>query len=49
MTEFVESLCRLYNDGRITKAAINSLFESGKITRQEYDYIIVAIAPEKER
>ena len=49
MTEFVESLCRLYNEGRVTKAAIDGFLKSGKITRQEYDYIIVAIVPEKER
>ena len=49
MTEFVESLCRLYNDGRVTKGAIDGLLASGKITRQEYDYIMVALAPEEER
>ena len=49
MTEFVESLCRLYNEGRVTKTVVDKFFESGKITRQEYDYIIVALAPEEER
>lgn len=49
MTEFVESLCRLYNDGRVTKTVIDSFFESGKINRQEYEYILVAIRLEEER
>ena len=49
MTEFVESLCRLYNEGRVTKAVIDGFLKSGKITRQEYDYIMVALAPEEER
>lgn len=49
MTEFVESLCRLYNEGRVTKTVIDSFLESGKINRQEYDYILIALSPEEER
>lgn len=49
MTEFVESLCRLYNEGRVTKAAIDGFFKSGRINEEEYKYIVVALAPEKER
>ncbi len=49
MTEFVESLCRLYNEGRVTKTVIDGFLESGKINRQEYDYIIIALIPEEER
>lgn len=49
MSQFVESLARLYNNGRIEKTVIDNLFTSGKINRQEYDYIIIALTPEKER
>jgi hypothetical protein len=49
MTEFVESLCRLYAEGRVTKTVIDSFLQSGKINREEYDYIIIALVPEEER
>lgn len=49
MNQFVESLARLYNSGQVKKTVIDNLFASGKINRQEYDYIIIALIPEKER
>lgn len=49
MTEFVESLCRLYKDNKIEKSLIDNLFASGKINRKEYDYIMIALIPEEER
>lgn len=42
MTQFVESLYRLYKDNRIKKDKIDALLSSKKITQQEYDYIISA-------
>lgn len=40
MRIFVESLKRLYEQGRTTSDKIESLFVSGKITSEEHDYII---------
>ena len=37
---FVESICRLYKDGRISKEKVVQLYESEKITREELDYIL---------
>lgn len=42
MTQFVESLYRLFKNKHIKKEKINELFASKKITQQEYDYIISA-------
>lgn len=42
MSAFVESLKRLYKAGRVTMAKLNSLLAEGKITKEEYDYIIEA-------
>lgn len=42
MRAFVESLRRLYKKGSkaVTKAYLDGLLASGKITQAEYDYII---------
>lgn len=40
---FVESMRRLYRDGKITKEKIVELFESGKITDEEKSYILNAL------
>lgn len=37
---FVESIRRLYADGRISKEKIVQLYESEKITKEELDYIL---------
>ena len=37
---FAESLKRLFEQGRTTSDKIDDLFVNGKITREEYDYII---------
>lgn len=40
MKQFVESLKRLYTKGDIDVEIVQSLFESGKITDIERDYIL---------
>ena len=37
---FVESIKRLYNDGKIDKKKVVELFVSGKITEEEKVYIL---------
>ena len=40
---FVESMRRLYRDGKILENKILELFESGKITEEEKLYILNAL------
>lgn len=40
MTQFVESLCRLYKDGKISNATLDKLLSSNKISKQDYTLII---------
>lgn len=40
MSQFVESLARLYNARRINENKLKELLNSNKITQQEYVYII---------
>ena len=40
MSTLVESLKRLYEDSRITKEQLLLRVESGKITIEEYNYIV---------
>ena len=40
MRALIESLKRLYNAGRITKDQLIDRYESGLISREEYDYIV---------
>lgn len=42
MTQFVESLCRLYRANKIDIKKLDELLALNKITQQEYDYIISA-------
>ena len=42
MTQLVESLCRLYKDGKISNATLDRLLSSKKISKQEYTLIISA-------
>ena len=35
-----EPMKRLYRDGKITKTNVKVRVESGKITRDEYEYIV---------
>ena len=42
MNQFVESLRRLYMDGRVNAQKISTLLAENKINQQEYDYIISA-------
>ena len=42
MRQFVESLKRLYADGKLNKEKVVELFESGKITENEKNYILGA-------
>lgn len=40
---FVESMRRLYRDGKVSEEKIVELFESGKITDEERGYILNAL------
>ena len=40
---FVESIKRLYQDGKVTEKKIIELFENGKITEEEKSYILNAL------
>lgn len=40
MTQFIESLYRLYKSNNVTKTTLDKLLSLGKITQQEYEYII---------
>ena len=40
---FVESMRRLYRDGKVNENKIVELFESGKITDEEKSYILNAL------
>lgn len=42
MTQFIESLYRLYQNGKIDDKMVTKLLSTKKITKQEYDYIISA-------
>ena len=42
MSQFVESLYRLYKNEKINKTKLDELLTSKKINQQEYDYIISA-------
>lgn len=43
MSQFVESLRRLYVDGKLKEERVNKLFEDGKITVEEKLYILAAL------
>lgn len=40
MSTFVKSLKRLYDAGRITDVKVTELLETGKLTQDEYEYIM---------
>ena len=40
---FVESMRRLYRDGKVDEKKIISLFNEGKITEEEKSYILNAL------
>ena len=42
MRQFVESIKRLYANGKLTEEKVVELFESGKITENEKNYILGA-------
>ena len=42
MSQFVESLARLYRSDKISVTKIKKILDSKKINQQEYDYIISA-------
>lgn len=42
MSQFIESLARLYKSDKVDINKLNALLSSKKITKQEYDYIISA-------
>ena len=41
MSTFVESLKRLYNQGKVSKEKLDGYLVGGKLTQEEYDYIVV--------
>lgn len=40
MNQFVESLKRLYHDSKLTADKVVELFQNGKITKEEKQYIL---------
>lgn len=42
MNQFVESMKRLYQNGMVDEKKIIILFNSGKITKEDMDYILNA-------
>lgn len=40
MNQFVESIKRLYDSGKVNEQKVVELFESGKISEEERDYIL---------
>lgn len=40
MSQFAESLCRLYKAEKISMNKLEELLSSNKITKEEYEYII---------
>lgn len=40
MRTLVESLKRLYSQGKVTREHINEMYQQGKITTEEYWYIV---------
>ena len=40
ITQFVESLSRLYKNNKIDKKKLNNLLSLKKISQQEYNYIV---------
>lgn len=40
MSTMVESLKRLYGQGKVTKAKLDAMLAEGKLTQVEYDYIV---------
>jgi hypothetical protein len=40
MSQFVESLCRLYKAEKINITKLEELLSSNKITQKEFEYII---------
>ncbi len=39
-SQFIESIARLYSEGRITKFVLEKLKKDGKITDEEYQFIL---------
>lgn len=42
MNQFIESLCRLYKDGKISDETLIRMLSDNKINKQEYELIISA-------
>lgn len=40
MTVFVKSLKRLYTSGKVTEEKLEAMLESGKISNEEYAFIV---------
>lgn len=42
MNQFIESLCRLYKDDKISAETLSRMLSDNKINKQEYELIISA-------
>lgn len=42
MNQFIESLCRLFQEEKVSKETLNRLLSDNKINKQEYEMIISA-------
>ena len=42
MSQFIESLARLYESGRLSKTTLDNLALDKKISKQEYEYILAS-------
>ncbi len=42
MNQFIESLCRLYKDDKISAETLSRMLSDNKISKQEYELIISA-------
>ena len=44
MREFVQSLHRLYIDGKVTERFVRTLFSSKKLTKEELEYVLNSLS-----
>lgn len=42
MNQLIESLCRLYKDGKISNETLDRMLKENKITKHDYTLIIAA-------
>lgn len=42
MNQLIESLARLYNDGKVQRKTLENLLANKKISKPEYEYILAS-------